>query len=283
VTPAARRDAVRRARRLGMSERRACGLIGSRRSTCRRKPRRGDAAGLREALLRLARERPRFGCRRLHVLLRRELPGINNKRACRIYRREGLAVRRKQRKRLARGPRVPMPPARGPNECWSMDFTQDALASGRAFRTLNVVDAVARTCFAIEVETSLPAARVVRVLDRPAAAHGRPRAITVDNGTEFTARATDAWARAHGVELRFSRPGTPTDNPFIESFDDRFRDERLNQHRFGGLADARFTIENWRIDYNLNRPHGPLGNPPPASSRRNRQRASGRLRLPPAR
>ena len=243
-----------------MSERRACGLIGIHRSTCRRTPRRGDAAGLREALLRLAQERPRFGYRRLHVLLRRELPGINHKRVYRIYRREGLAVRRKQRKRLAREPRVPMPPASRPNECWSMDFTHDALESGRAFRTLNVVDVVTRMCLAIEVDTSLPAARVVRVLDRLAAAHGRPRAITVDNGTEFTARATDAWAHAHGVELRFSRPGTPTDNPFIESFNDKFRDECLNQHWFGGLADARFTIENWRIDYNLNRPHSSLGN-----------------------
>jgi len=250
VTPAARRDAVRRARLLGMSERRACGLIGIRRSTCRRKPRRGDAPGLREAPLRPAEERPRVGRRRLHVLLRRELAGINNKRVYRIYRREGLAVRRKQRKRLAREPRAPMPPVSRPNECWSMDFTQDALESGRAFRTLNVVDVVTRMCLAIEVDTSLPAARVVRVLDRPAAAHGRP--------------------------------GTPTDTPF-ESLDDKFRDERLNQHWFGGLVDERFTIENWRIDHNLNRPHNSLGNLPPASSRRKLQRTSGRLRLPPAR
>ncbi|MCE5248496.1 integrase core domain-containing protein, partial [bacterium] len=228
VTPAARRDAVRRARRLGMSERRACGLIGIHRSTCRRKPRRGDAPGLREALLRLAQERPRFGYRRLHVLLRRELPGINHKRVYRIYRREGLAVRRKQRKRLAREPRVPMPPATRPNECWSMDFTHDALESGRAFRTLNVVDVVTRMCLATEVDASLPAALVLRVLDRLAAAHGRP--------------------------------GTPTDNPFVESLDDKFRDERLNQQWLAGLADARFAIENWRIDYNLNRPHSSLGN-----------------------
>ncbi len=260
MTPAARRDAVRRARRLGLSARRAYGLIGSRRSTCRRKPRRGDAPGLREALLRPAQKRPRFGRRRLHVPLRRELPGINHKRACRIYSREGSAVRRKQRKRLAREPRLPMPPASGPKECWSMDFTQDALESGRAFRTLNVVDVVTRMCLAIEVDTSLPAARVARVLDRLAAAHGRPRATTVDNGTEFTARATDAWAHAHGMETRFGGPGTPSDNPFIERFDDKVRGECLDQHWLGGLAGVRVTIENRRIDSNLNRPHSSLRN-----------------------
>jgi len=146
---------VRRARRLGMSERRACGLIGSRRSTCRRTPRRGDAPGLREAPLRPSQERPRFGYRRLHVLLRRELPGINNKRVNRICRREALAMRRKQRRRLARAPRVSMPPASRPNECWSMDFGQDALESGRAFRTLNVVDVVTRMRLATEVDASL--------------------------------------------------------------------------------------------------------------------------------
>ena len=246
-----------------MSEQRACGLIGSRRSRCRRQPRRGDAPGLREVPLRPARERPRFGCRRLHAPLRRELPGINHKRVHGIYRREGLAVRRKQRKRLARRPRAPMPPASGTNECWSMDFTQDAMESGRAFRTLNVVDVVTRMSLPIEIDTSLPAARVVRVLDRPAAARGRPRAITVDNGTEFTARAPDAGAQARGVELRFSRSGTPIDNPFIESLDHKFRDECLSQHWFGGLADARLIIENWRIDSNLNRPHSSLGNPTP--------------------
>jgi len=234
-----------------MSERRACGLIGSPRSTCRRKPRRGDAPGLREAPLRPAQERPRFGCRRLHVLLRRELPGINHKRVYRIYRREGLAVRRKQRKRVAREPRVPMPPASRPNECWSMDFTQDALESGRAFRTLNVVDVVTRMCLAIEDDTPLPAARAVRVLDRPAAAHGRP--------------------------------GKPTDNPFVESLDDKFRDECLNQHWFSGLADARFTIENWRSTTIPTGRTARSGTCPPASPRRKRRRASGRLLLPPAR
>ncbi|MCE5245961.1 integrase core domain-containing protein [bacterium] len=124
-----------------------------------------------------------------------------------------------------------MPPASRPNECWSMDFTHDALESGRAFRTLNVVDVVTRMCLAIEVAASLPAARVVRVLDRLAAAHGRP--------------------------------GTPTDNPFIESFNDRFRDGCLNQQWFGG---PRFTIENWRFDYNLDRPLISLGSLTPCES-----------------
>jgi len=123
-----------------------------------------------------------------------------------------------------------VPPASRPNECRSIDFTQDALESGSAFRTLIVVDVVTRTRLAIEVDTSLSAARVVRVLDRLAAAHGRPRAITVGNWAEFTARATDAWTHAHGVAQRFGRLGTPTDNPFIESCNDKFRNVYLNRH-----------------------------------------------------
>jgi len=127
-----------------------------------------------------------------------------------------------------------------------------------------------------------PAARrdAVRVLDRPAAAHGRPRAVTVDNGTARTARAPDAEAHAHGVEPRFSYTGTPTDDPFIESLDDRFCDERLNQRWFGGLADARVTIENWRIDYNSNRPLSSRGSLTPCESAA--QASAGLRSAPPS-
>jgi len=118
----------------------------------------------------------------------------------------------------------------------------------------------------------------VRELDCSSAALGRPRAATLDNGTEFTARAPNAGAHAHDVELRFSRRGTPTDDPFIESRDDKFRDERLNQRWVGGLADARVTIENWRIDYNFNRPLSSRGSLPPCELA---ARASAGLRSAP--
>lgn len=145
-----------------------------------------------------------------------------------------------------------------------MDFTHDMLADGRRFRTLNIVDDFTRECPAIEVDTSLPGGRVVRVLERLAQTRGLPKAIVLDNGPEFAGRRLDAWAFERGVELLFIRPGKPVENAFIESFNGRFRDECLNSHWFTGLDDARQRIEAWRRDYNLVRPHSALGGKSPA-------------------
>jgi putative transposase len=139
-----------------------------------------------------------------------------------------------------------------------MDFTTDTLADGRNFRTLNIVDDFTRECVAIEVDRSLPGLRVTRVLDR-LAADGLPQTIVVDNGPEFAGRALDAWAYARGVTLRFIRPGKPIENAYVESFNGKFRDECLNEHWFVSLADAKTTIETWRVDYNTVRPHSSLG------------------------
>ena len=156
----------------GMSERRACAVVGLGRSTCRYRPRRPADLGLRERLRALASERRRFGYRRLHILLRREGHPINRKRLYRLYCEEGLAVRRRRRRRrMPRG----TPPARpsGPNERWSLDFVLDVLDNGRRVRLLAVVDDFTRACLAIEVDTSLGGARVVQVLERVIAARGR--------------------------------------------------------------------------------------------------------------
>ena len=150
------------------------------------------------------------------------------------------------------------------NERWSMDFTSDTLADGRPFRTFNVVDDFSRECLALEVDTSLPGLRVVRVLERLVAERSCPKAIVIDNGPEFTGKALDAWAYRRGVQLQFIRPGKPVENAFIESFNGKFRDECLNEHWFTGINDARFTIETWRRDYNLVRPHSSLGGLTPA-------------------
>ena len=148
-----------------MSERRACGLIGVARSSGRYQAKGEGDAELRAALRELALERPRFGYRRLWVMLRRQGWGVNRKRVYRVYRAEGLAVRRRKRKRGA-AIRGPLARPTRPDEMWTMDFTHDALTSGRKFRTLNLMDGYTREALTLEVDTSLPGARVVRVLQR---------------------------------------------------------------------------------------------------------------------
>ncbi len=202
-----------------------------------------DDESLRHRLGELARERSRFGYPRLHVLLRREGLLVNHKRVLRLYRLAGLNLRRQKRKRmpsLARG--VPSLPTR-PNECWALDFVSDTLAWGRRIRCLTVVDCLTRESPAIEVDTSLPGIRVVRVLETVAGQRGLPETILMDNGPELTSRVLDQWAYEHGVQLRFIDPGKPSQNAFIESFNGRFRDECLNQHWFTNLDQARRVID----------------------------------------
>jgi len=215
-------------------------------------------SGLLDRMRVLARERPRYGYRRLHVLLRREGYEVNHKRVHSLYRREGLMVRRRLRKRLVRAARVSRPLPSRANERWSLDFVSDQLADGRVFRTLNVVDDFTRECRAIEVDTSLTGTRVVRALEAAALEYGRPQTLLSDNGPEFISKALDAWAYRNRVELHFIQPGKPTQNAFVESFNGRFRDECLNEHWFESLNEARAVIEEWRSDYNGYRPHSSL-------------------------
>jgi putative transposase len=243
----------------GVSERRACRLAHLNLSTWQYRARRQAQSTRRERLKELASQRRRFGYRRLHALLRREGWRINHKAVHRIYVEEGLQVRKRKRKRLARVERQPMLVPQAPNQRWSMDFQHDLLATGQRLRTLNVVDDFSRECPAIEVDTSLPGARVVRLLDRLAEARGLPREIVVDNGPEMIGKVLDQWAWRNRVRLHFIDPGKPTQNAFIESFNGRFRDECLNENWFLDLADARRIIEAWRIDYNRSRPHSALG------------------------
>jgi putative transposase len=204
-----------------------------------------------------------LGYRRLHVLLRRERHPINLKRIYRLYREEGLTVRRGRRRcRMPRGA-PPAQPIR-PNERWSLDFVLDVLENGRRVRLLAVVDDFTRACLAIEVDTSLGGHRVVQVLERVVAERGRPTILMMDNGPEFVGRALDSWAYAQGIQLHFIEPGKPNQNAYVESFNGRLRDECLNEHWFLNLAEARDTVEAWRLDYNGFRPHSSLGNVSPA-------------------
>lgn len=173
-------------------------------------------------------------------------------------------MRRRKRKRVA-VPRVPLPAPAAPNEHWSMDFVTDALGNGRKFRAFTLVDDYTRECPVIEVDFSLPGERVVRVLDRLARTRGLPRAICCDNGPEFAGRTLDQWADANGVMLDFIDPGKPVQNAYAESFNGRLRDEPLNESWFVSLADARETIEAWRVDYNDARPHSGLADRTPTA------------------
>lgn len=257
-----RRTIVAEIESIAGSQRTACRWLGFHRSAIRRPPTRRDDGPLRRRLRELAAEKPRWGSPMLIWRLRQEGWPDNHKRIRRLYRLEGVAVRR--RKKRVAVPRVPQPAAQAPNERWAMDFVRDTLRGGRAFRALTIVDTYTRECVAIEVDVSLGSARVVAVLERLAGTRGRPRTIVVDNGPEFQSRALDAWAHAHGVQLHFIRPGKPVDNAFIESFNSRLRDECLSQYWFLTLADARRTIERWRVGYNTARPHRALKHLTPA-------------------
>jgi putative transposase len=242
----------------GLSERRACQLVGLHRSTQRLEPLPNDDGPMKERLKMLAAQRPRFGQRRLWRMLRRSGVVINHKRVERLYREEGLQVRRKKRKRLSgRRENILAFPVR-PNQTWSMDFVYDVLANGRAFRSLTIVDNFTKQAPAIEADFSLPGARVARVLDWLKETHGLPETIIVDNGTEFVSKAMDEWAHKNNVALHFIQPGKPNQNCYIESFNGRYRDEFLNQHVFQTLEEAQDLIESWRDDYNRHRPHSSL-------------------------
>jgi len=184
----------------------------------------------------------------------------------RLYREAGLAVRRRKRKRVA-VPRAPQPAPTRLNERWAMDFMSDVLVGGRRYRIFNVLERLSREALASEVDTSLPAVRVIRVLDEIALECGYPVGIVVDTGTEFRSTALDAWAYEHGVTLEFIRPGKPTDSAFIESFNAQVRRECLSQHYFSSLIDARVVLDAWQDEYNNRRPHGSLGQRTPAEYR----------------
>ena len=183
---------------------------------------------------------------------------MNHKHVYRLYREEGLAVRPRKRKRL-KAARTPLGMPVRADEVWTMDFIQDALASGRKFRTLNLMDGYTREALRIEADTSLAGVRVVRVLAQLRETRGVPERIQVDNGPEFISRVVDQWAFEQGVELHFIDPGKPTQNAHIESFNGKFRDECLNENWFMSLEEARMKIEAWRRDYNQVRPHSALG------------------------
>jgi putative transposase len=231
----------------GVSERRSCAALGVGRSSIRYRSTKSDQAPLRMRICDLVKSRVRYGYFRIYILLRREGWRVNHKRVHRLSRDEGLSLRLKRPRRHVRAAqRERQPAALRPNERWSMDFVSDALFDGRRLRALTIVDAFTREALAIEVDQGIKGEQVVAAVARLALLRGAPRAIQVDNGPEFVSKALDRWAYGNGVTLDFSRPGKPTDNAVVESFNGRLRDECLNANWFLSLADARSKIETWR-------------------------------------
>jgi len=239
------------------SERRACRLMTVPVSSYRYESRRSDEP-LRTRLVELAREKPRFGYRRLHVLLRRSGEQVNHKRLYRVYREAGLSLRRRKRKHCVRV-RPPLRAWTAANQEWALDFAHDAVDCGRAIRVLSVLDAYTRECLALEVDTSFASRRVTRVLDAIVAERGQPKVIRCDNGPELTSRHFLAWCVERQIELVHIQPGKPTQNAHVESFHGRLREECLAVSWFQNLFDARRKIAAWQKDYNEQRPHSSLG------------------------
>lgn len=265
VTPAARREAVAHLRvAYEVSERRACSALDADRSSVRYRREPGDDGAVRARLRELAAIRRRFGYRRLHILLAREGITMNHKKFCRLYREERLQVRRRGGRKRAVGTRAPMAMPQGSDQRWSLDFLSDALADGRRFRILTIVDDFTRECLALVADTSLPALRVARELDAAIAHRSPPAMIVSDNGTEFTSMTMLRWAQERRIEWHYIAPGKPQQNAFIESFNGRLRDELLNETLFTSLAHARSVLLAWKDDYNTVRPHSGLGNLAPS-------------------
>jgi putative transposase len=247
----------------GMSQARACRLVGLNRSSMNYKIRRPDDSALRKRLHELAAERRRFGYRRLGWMLEREGYVMNHKKLYRIYREEKLMVRRRGHRKRAVGARAPLALPRAINQRWSVDFVADALSDGRRFRIFCVVDDFTRECLASVVDTSIGGQRVIRELEQLTIERGMPKTIVSDNGSELTSAAVLRWSTGR-LEWHYIAPGKPMQNAFVESFNGRLRDECLNEHAFLNLAEAREIIEAWRRDYNHLRPHSSLAARTPA-------------------
>jgi putative transposase len=269
VSPARRRRAVAMVRdRLGVSERWACRVLGQHRSTERYEPTRAeDDSALRSELRQFSRDRPRWGYRRAHHHLREQGWDVNRKRVQRLWREEGLRVpvRRRKRRRLGEST-VPARRLRSerPNQVWAFDFQFDQTGDGRALKVLNIVDEFTRESLVMLVGRSIDADTVVETLERLVAERGAPEHLRMDNGPEMTAHALQDWCRFSKAGTVYIEPGSPWQNPFVESFHSRVRDELLDVEEFACLAEARVVIEDWRQDYNRHRPHSSLGMRAPA-------------------
>ena len=246
-----------------MSERQACEIMNLSRSVFRYEAKKQDEQELTTELLAVAGRKPRWGFGKMADYLRNKGFRWNHKRIYRVYCALRLNLRMKPKKRLPkRGPQVLSQPEAA-NQSWSLDFMSDSLASGRAFRTLNILDDFNREVLWIEVDTSLPAERVVRILETLIAWRGCPAQIRMDNGPELISHRLENWAKEHHVTLAHIQPGKPAQNAYIERFNRTFREDVLDAYLFSSLEEVRQIVDPWMEEYNLVRPHDALQGLPP--------------------
>jgi putative transposase len=269
VTAAQRRQVARHLQEtFGVSERRACRVLGQPRSTQRQVPKAKEKERqLVARILELVRRHPRYGYRRIWALLRREGWRVNRKRVYRLWRQQGLRVPRKQRKKRRLGSSANScvrRPAEHKDHVWAWDFLHDRTADGGPLKWFTLVDEYTRECLALEVRRGMTAKAVSEVLAGVVRGRGAPAHIRSDNGPEFIARAVRAWMKEAGVATLYIAPGAPWENGYAESFNSKVRDELLNAEEFASLLEARVLAQEWKREYNQVRPHSSLGYRTPA-------------------
>jgi putative transposase len=250
----------------GVSISKACQALNLGRASYYREPRnwRITDAAVIDALNEQLKKSPQAGFWKCYTRMRIQGHAFNHKRVYRVYLQMGLNLRRRTKRVLPKRIARPISVQAEANKQWALDFMHDTLYCGKRYRTLNVIDEGTRECLAIEVDTSLPAGRVTRVLARLKAERGLPEQIRVDNGPELIAAEFFDWCESNGVEVAYIQPGKPQQNGFVERFNGSFRREFLNAYLFESLSQVREMAWLWQLDYNEERPHESLGNVPPA-------------------
>jgi len=247
----------------GLSERKACKTVNLNRCTFRCSTKNMEDPRIAKELRQLAEFHPRWGCGKMTDYLRNQGHTWNHKRIRRVYRALSLHLQRKPKKRLPARTAHPLVVPAKADQTWSLDFMSDTLSDGRTFRTLNVIDDFNREALWIEVDTSLPAERVVRVLEQLLFWRGKPNSIRMDNGPELISQRLAEWAQKQQIELAHIQPGKPAQNAYIERFNRTFREDVLDAYLFDDLQEVREITQQWLEDYNTIRPHEALQGLPP--------------------
>ena len=265
-----RRETVRDLVEVGLTQRAACRAVGLARSSYQFISQRSEESIRKEEQLReeigdLARRHRRFGYRRIAELLRRRGWEINVKRVWRLWKQQGLQVPHKRPRKRRGGPVVELPTqATHRGHVWTYDFVFDRTERNAVLKMLVVLDECTRECHRIAVGTSLDSVAVIETLQELFVVHGAPEFLRSDNGGEFIAERVKQWLKPRRTQTLYIEPGHPWENPYVESFNGKFRDECLNQEIFWNVRHAQVIVEAWRRHYNEERPHSSLGYRTPA-------------------
>jgi|ADGO01.1.fsa_nt_gi putative transposase len=260
VTPEEKREAVDfLLEEEQLSIRKACKIVSMPRSTYDYKAIPKDDARVQEVLTTLTQKHVDIGFWQSYHRIRNKGIIWNHKRVYRVYTEMKLNIRRRAKRRLPARIKEALHIPASPNEVWSIDFMSDSLTDGRKFRLFNVIDDFNREFLCIDIDTSLPARRVIRALERLIESRGVPKALRCDNGPEFISHLLQEWCASRGIKLQYIQPGKPTQNAFVERQNGSLRRGLLNAYLFNSLAEVRLMAEEWQMDYNHERPHKSLG------------------------